>query len=98
MQEITSFDPNAMLFGAKLPGLCKLHCEEKLLLLLSAFIGIFSYISNVVEQLIVFIFRNVHGRCKFANKIARSCSWDVSKILHITVVFITGEAVSASTK
>ena len=49
MQEITSFDPNAILFGVKLPSLCTLHCEEKLLLLLSAFIGVFSYISSVVE-------------------------------------------------
>ena len=72
--------------------------KEKQLLLLNAFIGIFSYISNVVEQLIDFIFRNIHGRCKFSNKVARSCSWDVSKILHIRVVYVTGEAVSASTK
>jgi hypothetical protein len=29
MPEITSLDPNAILFGAKLPSLCKPHCEGK---------------------------------------------------------------------
>jgi len=72
--------------------------KEKQLLLLDAFIVIFRYISNVVEQLIVFMFRNIRGKCKFANKVARGCSWNVSKILYIRDVYVTGEAVSASTK
>jgi hypothetical protein len=72
--------------------------NKKHLLLLNAFIGTFSYISSAVEQLVVFIFRNIHGGCKVANKVARSCSWNVSRILHIIVVYVTGEAVSASTK
>jgi hypothetical protein len=49
-----------------------------------------------VEQLIVLIFRNIHGRYKFANKVARSCSRNVSKILHTRVLYVTGEATSAS--